>query len=48
MDAGIHPTEEVIAAFNEVKMLKSLRFAVFKINESNQVIIFLERPLNLI
>lgn len=33
VDAGIQPAEEVLAAFNDVKMNKSLRYAIFKIND---------------
>ena len=33
VDANIKPTEEVLAAFNEVKMGKTLRYAIFKIEE---------------
>lgn len=37
VDAGIQPVEEVLTAFNNVKMNKSMRFAIFKINEEKQV-----------
>lgn len=38
VDAGIQPVEEVLTAFNNVKMSKTMRFGIFKINEEKKVV----------
>ena len=38
-ESNIKPTEEVLAAFNDVKMGKTLKYAIFKI-EGDKVCIF--------
>ena len=41
VDANILPTEEALVAFNDVKMNKKLRYALYKISDDDKEVLLL-------